>query len=132
MENSTKFNKAEEVTIVTEVSPVYASFPDKSNFPVLKIDTRGKILYANHASFECLHEWLSDKEEYLPIYFMYINPDVLNSDADFSISLNVKTDVITFDVIGFKESGYIGLYGFESVKDERPEEHLFEIENSES
>ncbi len=111
---STPSDLFETTDQVTEVSSINNSFPDESNFPVLKIDTNGKILYANHASFEWLHDWINHKNEYLPNYFLDVNPSILNPDADFSMSVNLKTNILSFDVIGFKESGYIGLYGFDS------------------
>lgn len=115
MKNFTESNNVEEILNVIEMSSNDHSFPDKSDFPVLKIDTQGKIIYANHASFECLREWLNGKNAYLPKYVIQINPEVLNPNADFSISVDLKTDVINFDVIGFEESGFIGLYGFNSA-----------------
>ncbi len=114
MKNFTHSNHNEDTNNVIEVSSIDLSFPDKSNYPVLKIDTKGKILYANHLSLDWLREWLIDQIAYLPKYIINVNPEVLNPDADFSISVNVKTDVFNFDVIGFKESGFIGLYGFNS------------------
>ena len=130
MKNFTESTNVENFTNVIEMSIEDNSFPDKSNFPVLKIDTQGKIIYANHASFECLREWLNGKNAYLPKYVIQINPDVLNPNADFSISIDLKTDVVNFDVIGFKESGFIGLYGFNSHHPEMRNTHLHEIENS--
>ncbi len=130
MKNFTNLTRSEETKKVMEVSFNDFSFPDKANFPVLKIDTKGKILYANHLSFDCLPEWLNGKNAYIPKYIILVNPDVLNPDADFSISINVKSDVFTFDVIGFKESGFIGLYGFNSLQTKEMNPHLHEIENA--
>ena len=39
--------------------------PDIRTSPVIKIDFKGRILYANSASFELLHEWLFPANEYL-------------------------------------------------------------------
>lgn len=128
MKNFTESNNVEEILNVIEMSSNNHLFPDKSNFPVLKIDTQGKIIYANHASFECLREWLNGKNAYLPKYVIQINPEVLNPNADFSISVDLKTDVINFDVIGFEESGFIGLYGFNYADSGEKKNHLLEIE----
>jgi len=48
----------------------------------------------------------------LPDYFLKSNPEILNPDADFSVPLTTPDATFKFDVIGFKEGGYIGLYGF--------------------
>ena len=128
MKNFTESNNVEEVINVIEMSSNDLSFPDKSDFPVLKIDTKGKIIYANHASFECLREWLNGKNAYLPKYVIQVNPDVLNPNADFSISVDLQTDVINFDVIGFEESGFIGLYGFNSADSVGKRNNLLETE----
>jgi two-component system sensor kinase FixL len=131
MKITTPFNMIESNNNVTEVSLVNA-FPDESVLPVLKIDTSGKILYANHASFECLREWINSKNEYLPNYFLNYHPHILNPDADFSMSINLKSIVLNFDVIGFKESGYIGLYGFDSVEEKEVNDVINEFEKSAS
>jgi hypothetical protein len=86
--------------------------PDYYELPVIKIDQKGRILYANRASFQILEEWLKAANEYLPEYFLKSNPEILNPDADFSVPLNTSGTTLKFDVIGFKEGGYIGLYGF--------------------
>jgi hypothetical protein len=112
MNFSTTTSQIEVSDNAMEVSSVKNSNPDESNFPVLKIDTSGKILYANQASFEYLREWINSKNEFLPNYFISINPSILNPDADFSMSVNLKKTKLKFDVIGFKECGYIGLYAF--------------------
>ena len=130
MKNFTKLNHFEETEKVMEMSSNDLLFPDKSNFPVLKIDTDGKILYANHLSFNCLPEWLSGKNAYIPKYIIHVNPDVLNPDADFSISISIKSDIFNFDVIGFRESGFIGLYGFNTLRVNGKNTYPHTIENA--
>ncbi len=90
-------------------NPIQLS-PDFFESPVVKIDSNGKILYANRASFELLNEWLTTSNDCLPDYFLKGNPGILNPNADFSVPFNTGTRNMNFDVIGFKESGYIGLY----------------------
>ena len=94
---------------------------DESQFPVFKISDKGKILYANYASFELLREWVADYSEYLPESFLKSNSDILNFNAEFSIALESKSGVKYFDVIGFKDCGYIGLYGYQNELIEQQE-----------
>ena len=87
---------------------------DESQFPVFKINDKGKILYANNASFELLREWVADYNEYLPENFLKSNLDILNFNAEFSVAFETKSGIKYFDVVGFKECGYIGLYGYQN------------------
>ncbi|MEO8085271.1 MAG: hypothetical protein ABI763_00540 [Bacteroidota bacterium] len=80
--------------------------------PVIHIDYRGRILYANRASFQLLGEWNCIANEYLPEKLVMQYPGLLNLDADFQLTILVKSFQFHLDAIGFKESGYIGLYGF--------------------
>ena len=132
MRNSTNLNLSETSKHFSEVSSEKIFLPDESEFAVLKIDLSGKILYANHASFAPLADWLSCRNETLPGYFIKQHPDILNPEADFSFSISVKSNLFSFDVIGFKESGYIGLYGFDAINVSEIINHLTELEKSEA
>lgn len=94
---------------------------DESQFPVLKINDKGKILYANNASFELLRELIADFSDYLPENFLKSNPDILNFNSEFSIAFETKSGIKYFDVVGFKECGYIGLYGYQNQHIEQQE-----------
>jgi hypothetical protein len=80
--------------------------------PVIRIDLSGKILYANKASYEFLNEWQLTSKEYIPESLVQDIPGILDLSADFSAPVKTTSDTITIDIIGFKECGYIGLYGF--------------------
>lgn len=132
MRNSTNLNLTATSTHFSEVASAKIFLPDESEFAVLKIDLNGKILYANQPSFAALEDWLSCRIETLPGCFLKQYPDILNPEADFSFSISVKSSVFSFDVIGFKESGYIGLYGFDAINVSEIINHLAELEKSET
>ena len=84
-------------------------------YPVIHIDCRGRILYANKAAFPLLAEWNSLASDYLPDELVNQYPTLLNPGAEFSIKVETKFSRFFLDVIGFRESGYIGLYGFHTT-----------------
>ena len=53
-----------ETEISESYNPIQLS-PDFFESPVVKIDSNGKILYANRASFELLNEWVLHTNVYL-------------------------------------------------------------------
>ncbi len=123
MKTSQDNHEITSTEIISNGNQLYS--PDQSEFPVIKINLQGRILYANRASFQLLREWLCTPEQNLPEFFLMSNPGLLNAEADFSMPLVTRSIRLNFDVIGFKEQGYIGLYGFEgSVPQERITEVL--------
>jgi hypothetical protein len=88
------------------------NFHDYS-LPVIRIDYKGRILYSNKASFPLLKEWNCLANDYLPEALVRNHPDVLRLDADFDLAIETKSFRFHLDVIGFRECGYIGLYGFQ-------------------
>jgi hypothetical protein len=85
------------------------------SFPVIRIDFKGRILYANKASFPILREWNCLANDYLPEELVHQYPAVLDLEAAFDILIETNGSAYFLDVIGFKESGYVGLYGFKTV-----------------
>jgi len=81
-------------------------------FPVIRIDHKGRILYANKASFPLLREWNCLANDYIPDSLIREIPAMLDLNADFDFQINTGDSSYYMDVIGFKESGYVGLYGF--------------------
>ena len=80
--------------------------------PVIRIDYKGRILYANKAAFPILKEWNCLANDYLPEEFTHEHPFAMDLDVNASIQIETPTARYHFDVIGFRESGYIGFYGF--------------------
>jgi hypothetical protein len=82
------------------------------SFPVIRIDYKGRILYANRAAFPLLREWNCLANDYIPEELISENPAMLDLQANFDFQINTEDSSYYLDVIGFKESGYVGMYGF--------------------
>ena len=85
------------------------------SYPVIRIDHKGRILYANRASFPILREWNCLANDYIPEELIRENPAMIDLEANFDFQINTDDSSYFMDVIGFKESGFIGLYGFQTV-----------------
>ena len=86
------------------------------SFPVIRLDYKGRILYANRASFPLLREWNCLANDYIPEELIRQNPAVLDLEADFDFQIHTDDSSYYLDVIGFKESGFVGLYGYKTEK----------------
>ena len=94
--------------------PVPSFVMSEPSYPVIRIDHKGRILYANRASFPILREWNCLANDYLPEELVHENPAVLDLDAEFDFQIHTNGSSYYVDVIGFRESGYVGLYGFKT------------------
>jgi len=92
--------------------PVSQFISTEPSFPVIRIDHKGRILYANKASFPLLREWNCLANDYIPDQLIREMPAMLDLDAEFEFQINTNDSSYYMDVIGFKESGYVGMYGF--------------------
>jgi len=91
------------------------------SFPVIRVDYKGRILYANKASFPILREWNCLANDYIPEALILKTPAMLDLEAEFDFQINTDDSDYFMDVIGFKESGYVGLYGFRTeIKNNLP------------
>ena len=92
--------------------PMPSFLSTEPSYPVIRIDYKGRILFANRASFPILREWNCLANDYLPEDLIHQFPSVLDLNADFDLQISTNDTSYFMDVIGFKESGYVGLYGF--------------------
>jgi len=94
--------------------PVASFVMTEPSYPVIRIDYRGRILYANRAAFPLLREWNCLANDYIPDELVKQNPAMLDLNAEFGFQINTNESAYYLDVIGFKESGYVGFYGFKT------------------
>jgi hypothetical protein len=109
---------AHRINSANDISSSAEQVPEKGShnfsFPVIRIDARGRILYANKASFPLLKEWNCLANDYLPDKLIYSFPGLLDSEANFDLKMETRNTLYSLDVVGFKECGYIGLYGYKT------------------
>ena len=85
----------------------------ESNFPVIKIDFEGTILYANKAAFGLIRDWGCIASRKLPVNLLNSHPELLDQHANHETELITSNRVVKFNVIAFNEAGYTGLYGYD-------------------
>ncbi|MCX6290996.1 MAG: hypothetical protein NT126_04465 [Bacteroidetes bacterium] len=83
------------------------------NFPVIKIDFEGTILYANKAALKIIQDWGCSASRKLPVHLLKGHPELLDKNAFAETELSSGNQVVKFNVIAFREAGYTGLYGYE-------------------
>lgn len=90
---------------------------NNSIMPVIKINFKGDILYANMSSFDLLISWGCLAGRKLPTHiYEKVNGSKLLQNRTFGINyLNKK---INFVVVPFAEAGYIGIYAYEIISNE--------------
>ena len=94
-----------------KVSGSHHNYND-SIMPVIKIDFKGEILYANMSSFDLLLNWACFASSNLPLDVVRkIQSNCINNLQTFDVKFNHRK--INFMVVPFPEAGYIGIYGFE-------------------
>jgi hypothetical protein len=85
----------------------------ESDFPIIKIDFEGTILYANKAALGIIQDWGCAASRKLPINMLEKHPELLDRQAFADTELTTSDKAVKFDVIAFREAGYTGLYGYE-------------------
>lgn len=82
----------------------------ESALPVLKVDSQGKILFANKAAMRLLKEWNCMASDRLPERLTLQFPELMQPFIDAVLDLPVGSGTMPCAVIGFPAAGYIGIY----------------------
>ena len=90
---------------------------NNSVMPVIKINFKGDILYANMSSFDLLVNWGCFGGGKLPAH-IYEKVKGLNLLSNFTFTINYMNKQINFIVVPFAEAGYIGVYAYEIISHE--------------
>ena len=85
---------------------------NNSIMPVIKVDYKGKILYANNSSFDLLTTWNCLASSAIP---KHIYENLIKGSATFVTHYNNKK--INFIIVPFPEAGYIGVYAYEIISE---------------
>lgn len=106
-----------------------AAFPSESPIPVLRINGRGVITYANQPSAPLLEHWGCRPLQTLPVYWRNYVEQVLRGGTTNEVE--VKTDDAVFSLLTapVAELGYVNVYARDITSERTAEEELKRRQN---
>jgi len=95
-----------------------AKFPEENPNPVVRLDSEGKVLYANDAGQELLNDWndTNEKGNTAPKLLRDVTNEALSSQADKTIEVEVNLRIFEFFVTPIIDAGYANVYGRDITK----------------
>jgi len=102
---------------------VFTSTHGESDFPVIKVSLDFRVLDCNVSALPLLNHWNCKVNSRIPEKIMNEYPEILNSlsrNDEGGLHVNFKDFTIRFTIVPFPEAGYIGMYGYQVEKAERP------------
>lgn len=88
-----------------------AKFASESPNPILRVNRRGVILYANTASDQLLSYWDCERAQTLPLYWRNRVTDILGSGQDWQTQVNSSNRVYSLLLTPVVDLGYVNIYG---------------------
>lgn len=100
-----------EIHAANEKIRSVARFPSENPYPVLRIGSDGKLLYANHASRKLMEMWGRQVNELIPEAWFALVHRAIETGEVVMHEAQVNGSVISFALIPLAEGGYVNLYG---------------------
>jgi hypothetical protein len=95
----------------------------ESDFPVIKIGLDFTVMDCNVSALPLLNHWSCKVNGRIPENIMSRHPEIansLNSNFEGGMQVHFKDFLIRFTIVPFPEAGYIGLYGYQVERAEKP------------
>lgn len=88
-----------------------AKFASESPSPILRVNRRGVILYANNASDHLLSYWGCERAQTLPLYWRNRVTEILANGRDWQTQVIGTTQVYSLLLTPVVDLGYVNIYG---------------------
>lgn len=88
-----------------------AKFASESPNPILRVNRRGVIIYANSASEQLLNYWGCERAQTLPLYWRNRVSDILGSGRDWKSQVISAEQVFSLLLTPVVDLGYVNIYG---------------------
>ena len=107
-----------------------AKFPSENPFAVLRVESDGKIVYANNAGVDLLKFWQRKLGQNVPADWQELIDEALKIRRDVIKEAALDGSVVSFAITPIHDSGYVNIYGRYITEYKNTEKKLQEI-NSE-
>ncbi len=101
-----------------------AAFPEESPSPVLRINSRGVITYANAPSAALLEYWQCQPLQTLPVYWREKVDEVLQTGHDRELEINTDKGIYSLLLTPVQGLGYVNVYARDVTDQRRAEDAL--------
>ncbi len=101
-----------------------AAFPSESPIPVLRINRRGVITYANPPSTPLLHHWGCRPLQTLPVYWRELVEQTLRTGATKELEVSTDEGVFSLLLAPVAELDYVNVYARDITVEREAEEEL--------
>lgn len=88
-----------------------AKFTSENPSPVLRVNGKGVIIYANNASDPLLSYWGCDRGQTLPLYWRNLVFDALQDGVNREYEINLEEQIFSVLMVPVRELEYANLYG---------------------
>lgn len=106
-----------------------AAFPSESPIPVLRINRRGVVTYANQPSTPLLHHWGCRALQTLPVYWRNLVEDVLHSGTTRELEVHTDEGIFSLLLAPVAELDYVNVYARDITSERLAEEELKRRQN---
>lgn len=101
-----------------------AAFPEESPSPILRVNSRGVITYANAPSFALLEYWQCLPQQTLPVYWREQVEQVLATGLDRELEINTDNGIYSMLLTPVQGLGYVNIYARDVTGQRRTEDAL--------
>lgn len=106
-----------------------AAFPSESPIPVLRINRRGVITYANQPSLPLLRHWGCRPLQTLPVYWRNLVEHVLAGSSTSELEVTTDEGIFSLLLAPVSELGYVNVYARDITSERLAEEELKRRQN---
>lgn len=99
-----------------------AAFPRQSPMPVLRINNKGVVLYANNASNPLLDYWGCKRMQTLPIFWQRQVEEAMQHGYSRETEVQTEQDIYSLLLVPVRSLDYVNIYGREITEVRRAEE----------
>jgi len=101
-----------------------AKFPDENPSPILRLNEKGTILYANASSRVLLDEWKTAIGGEVPTFLRKKESEALTNRSKQVLEFSLGARIMSFVLVPIIEANYVNLYGEDITERKQAEDEL--------